>query len=95
MKIHFNLTKLIFLLEITFSYECILTLENGKKVVILKYFNSFDQLNFNNCNLISMHGLRIVPKEKLILNKSLNFKNITLLSIYQPLVVDLRKLNGK
>ena len=91
---------LIFLIILIFtressSNECCLAKNFSKvQIQILANFNSFNELKFANCNLISISGIKFAPRKKLILNSSLNFDQIRINSSYIPFIIHLSNLKG-
>ncbi len=74
--------------------SCNLNLHNAY-LQIVENIQNFSELNFTNCNnKLTKNVLIIFPKKKLLLDNSLNFKQISLYSKQLPLFVMFRNLKG-
>ena len=74
--------------------SCNLNLHNAY-LQIVENIQNFSELNFTNCNnKLIKNVLIIFPKKKLLLDNSLNFKQISLYSKQLPLFVMFRNLKG-
>ena len=88
------LILLILIKSVFNSNDCDLILE--KQILTIKNkFQSFSELNFTKCNDTFIDNEFIIfPKKKLLLDNSLDFKQISLYSKRMPLFVILKNIKG-
>lgn len=73
--------------------ECSFSVQKNT-LATLKNFDAFNELSFEHCQNLSFESLQIIPNNKIILDDSLNFTNLQVISKYNVFNFILIKLKG-